>query len=144
MDNRPLAVAPTPETSNTRRPAAPQHRLWWLRLLAGPIIYAIFFTLAYLAVEAACHTELLRFTVAGTNGITVAVLALTAAAFVAVLVSLLWNIWRLRRTPKRHDPEFGDTDRFIDEVGIMLNLLFALLVLATGMPALLIAPCAWS
>ncbi len=122
----------------------PNRRLLWLRLLAGPIIYSVYFMAAYLLVEAACHTGLLNFTLAGTNGATVAVIGLTAAALAAVLVSLAMNVTRRRRLPPATDPELGDPDRFLAGVGIMLDLLFALLVAATGAPALLLAPCAWS
>ncbi len=123
--------------------AAPGSRWLWLRLLAGPILYAVYFMAAYLLVEAACTTGLLNFTWAGTNGVTVVVLALTVVALAAVLLSLVLNIRRWRGLPQRDDPETGDPRRFVAQVGIMLDLLFALLVLATGAPALLLAPCGW-
>jgi hypothetical protein len=122
----------------------PARRLLWLRLLAAPILYAIYFMAAYLLVEAACNTGLLNFSLVGTNGVTVVVLGLTGVALAAVLISLVLHITRLRQLPPRRDPETGDPDRFVARVGIMLDLLFVLLVLATGAPALLLAPCAWS
>ena len=122
----------------------PNRRLLWLRLLAGPVIYAVYFMAAYLLVEAACTTVLLAFTWSGTNGVTITVLALTGLALAAVLLSLALHAIRWRRLPPRNDPETGDPDRFVAQVGIMLDLLFTLLVLATGAPALLLAPCGWS
>lgn len=133
----PLPIAPDVDPQ-------PGRRWLWLRLLAGPIIYAVYFMAAYLLVEAACTTGLLDFSFAGTNGVTIAVLALTGLALAATLISLAGNIARLRRPPQRLDPETGDPDRFAAQVGAMLDLLFTLLVLATGAPALLLAPCAWS
>lgn len=121
----------------------PGRRWLWLRLLAGPIIYAVYFMAAYLLVEAACTTGLLNFSLAGTNGVTVVVLGLTAVALLAVLASLAVQVARLRRLPAQLDPETGDPDRFVAQVGVMLDLLFVLLVLATGAPALLLTPCAW-
>lgn len=88
MDGMPMGIQTEPESQDLP-PGAPRHRLWWLRLLAGPIIYGAYFAVAYLAVEAACRTGWLRFTVADTNGITVTVLVLTVAAAAAVFISLL-------------------------------------------------------
>ncbi len=130
LDNPPLAPPP-------------RGRLW-PRLLVGPILYSVYFMAAYLLVEAGCTVGLLDFSLAGTNGVTVVVLGLTGLALAAVLISLTLNVMRLRQLPPRSDPETGDPDRFVVRVGIMLDLLFTLLVLATGAPALLLAPCGWS
>jgi hypothetical protein len=141
LNDTPLAVQTSTEQAGAPLPG----RRWlWLHLLAGPIIYAVYFMAAYLLVEAACTTGLLNFSLAGTNGVTVVVLGLTAAALAVVLASLAVHVVRLRRLPQRSDPETGDPDRFVAQVGVMLDLLFVLLVLATGAPALILAPCAWS
>jgi uncharacterized membrane protein YhaH (DUF805 family) len=158
MENSPTGVtagSPAPAGTGTTPGGAagrsPQRRFWWLRLLAGPIIYAVYFMLAYLAVEAACNTGALRFSVAGTNGITAVVIGLTVLAFAAVLVSLLLGVRRWRsgqrnaqRDGQHRNSEYGDTDGFVTQVGIMLDVLFLFLILATGAPPLLLAPCAWS
>jgi hypothetical protein len=125
-------------------PPRPDRRFWWLRLLAAPVIYTVYFFLTYLAIEGACTLGWLAFDVGGTNGITVTVVALTLAAFTAVVASLLLGMARLRRLPAGEDPQTGAPDRFITRMGIMLDVLFAFLVLATGAPALLLAPCAWT
>lgn len=122
----------------------PRRRFWWLRLLAGPIVYGVYFALAYLAVEAACRTGWLRFTVANTNGITVTLLALTAAAAFAVLLALITTAVRQRQLRPQGTSEAADSDRFVAQVGMMLDALFLLLILATGAPIVLLAPCAWS
>lgn len=132
---------PTPEDLQQ---SEPRHRYWWLRLLAGPIIYGVYFALAYLAVEAACRRGWLRFSVADTNGITVTVLALTVAAAVAVLFSLAAAALRWRRLRLDTRSATADADRFVVQVGMMLDALFLLLILATGAPMVLLAPCAWS
>lgn len=136
-------------TEPARAPAVggQQRRFWWARLLAGPLLYTVYFLLTYLAVEGACTLGWLAFDVGGTNGITVTVLVLTALALLAVLLSLLLGLLRLRRLPRtaeNTDPATGDADRFVARMGVMLDLLFVFLVLATGAPALLLAPCAWS
>ena len=127
-----------------RQPDESKHPLWWLRLLSGPIIYGVYFALAYLAVEAACRIGWLQFTVADTNGITVTVLALTVAAAAAVLVSLVVSALRWRRLRRNGRGEAADADRFVAQVGMLLDALFLLLILATGAPVVLLAPCAWS
>jgi hypothetical protein len=99
--------------------------------------------LTYLAVEGACTLGWLAFSAGGTNGITITVLALTAVALLAVLLSLLLGVRRLRTLPHDPDPAVGDASPFVARMGVMLDLLFVFLVLATGAPALLLAPCAW-
>lgn len=37
-----------------------------------------------------------------------------------------------------------DSDRFVAQVGMMLDALFLLLILATGAPVALLAPCGWT
>ncbi len=138
-----MDITPGPEPQNPQADAAGR-RLWWLRLLAGPIIYGVYFALAYFAVEAACRTGALRFTVANTNGITVTLLALTFAAALAVLISLIASALRRRRLHPQGGSEAGDSERFIIQVGMMLDAMFLLLILATGAPIVLLAPCAWS
>lgn len=136
-DNSTLAGSEQPVLRPASRgPAA-------LRLLAGPIIYSIYFLAAYLLVEAACSMGLLNFSLGGTNGVTATVIGLTALTLVVLLASLALQVMRLRRLPVRLDPETGDPDRFVAQVGIMLDLLFLLLVAATGAPALLLSPCGW-
>ena len=143
MDGMPMGIQTEPESQDLP-PGAPRHRLWWLRLLAGPIIYGIYFAVAYLAVEAACRIGWLRFTVADTNGITVTVLALTVAAAAAVFISLLATALRWRRLRTQERSEAVDSDRFVAQVGMMLDALFLLLIMATGAPVALLAPCAWT
>lgn len=129
---------------NNAPPASSHRRFWWLRLLVAPILYTVYFVLAYLAVEAACTLGWFTFDVGGTNGITVVVLALTLLTLLAVLFSLLQGVRTLRRPAPPADPQVGDADRFVTQIGVMLDVLFVFLVLATGAPALLLAPCGWS
>jgi hypothetical protein len=143
MDGMQMSSQTGPEPQ-AQQPDEHGRRLWWLRLLAGPLIYGVYFALAYLAVEAACRTGWLRFTVADTNGITVTVLALTAAAAAAVLISLVASALRWRRLRVDAHGEAADADRFVAQVGMLLDALFLLLILATGAPVVLLAPCAWS
>jgi hypothetical protein len=124
--------------------SAPQHRLLWLRMLAGPLIYSAYFLAVYLVVEAACNTGWISFSFAGTNGVTVVVVVLTAVALAAVLVSLALQVRRLRRLPAQDEKEGAGPECFAARVGFLLDLLSVLLVLATGAPALLLAPCVWS
>jgi hypothetical protein len=124
--------------------AGPNRRFWWLRLLVAPIIYTVYFMVAYLAVEAACTLGWFAFDAGGTNGITVVVIAATIVALLAILLSLLQGVRTLRRPAPPRDPAVGDAERFVTHIGVMLDVLFVFLVLATGAPALLLAPCAWS
>jgi hypothetical protein len=129
---------------NNASTASRNRRFWWLRLLLAPIIYITYFMLAYLAVEAACTLGWFAFAGGGTNGITVFVIALTILTLLVVLFSLLQGVRSLRREAPPLDPQVGDADRFVTHIGVMLDLLFVFLILATGAPALLLAPCGWS
>lgn len=147
MDGMPMGIQTEPKSQDLP-PGVARRRLWWLRLLAGPIIYGVYFVLAYLTVEAACRTGWLRFTVAvngaDTNGITVTLLVLTVAAAAAVLISLAATALRWQRLGREARSEAVDADRFVTQVGMLLDGLFLLLILATGAPVVLLAPCAWS
>jgi hypothetical protein len=126
----------------------PKRRWWWLRLLAGPLVYSVYFMLAYLAVEVACRLGWLQFTVGGTNGITVTVIGLTLVAVGVLVVSLLAGVGRWRRLRRGQsaskDSELGNADLFLTLVGVLLDLIFIFVLLATGAPVLVLRPCAWS
>jgi uncharacterized membrane protein YidH (DUF202 family) len=108
----------------------------------------MYFMLAYLAVEVACRLGWLQFSVGGTNGITVTVIGLTLAAVGVLAVSLLIGVGRWRRLRReqasKKDTELGNTDLFLAQVGVLLDLIFIFLLLATGAPALILRPCAWN
>jgi hypothetical protein len=140
MNNSPVAG---PVENERGASGAPQAGRVLLRMLSGPIVYAVYFLAVYLLVEATCQTGWIQFSLGGTNGLTLAVIGLTAVAAVVVLLSLLAQVRRLRMLPAASDPELGDPERFAARVGMMLDLLSLLLVLATGAPALVLAPCAW-
>ncbi len=80
-------------------------RILWQGLLAGPIIYALYFIAVYLLAEAACRTGLLAGTVGGLPLLSVTILIITLAAALCTLVNGLSNYRRWRQQqqqPREH------------------------------------------
>jgi hypothetical protein len=78
----------------------------------------------------------------------VTVIGLTLAAVGVLAISLLMGVGRWRRLwgeqKGSKDTEMGNADPFLAEVGVLLDLIFLFLLLATGAPVLILRPCAWS
>ena len=119
-------------------------RSLWFGLLAGPIVYSVHFLVVYLLVEAACKADLLHFSVLSFNGIAVSVLVLT---ILAALINLVAGVLTYRTWQRRKDIEGGTQGSyapFMALVGVWLNGLFAITILATGIPPLFLQPCGWA
>lgn len=111
-----------------------QKRHLWLGLLGGPLVWATYFTIGYFFVEASCRASA-GSTIIGLPGPAVIVVALTIVSFILVLASgrLAYQQWR-----QPAGPEYG---RFMAEAGLFTSGLFAFVILITGIPALVLAPC---
>ena len=114
--------------------AAERKRHLWLGLLGGPLVWATYFTIGYFFVEASCRTAT-GSTIIGLPGPAVIVVALTIVSLLLVLVAgrLAYQQWR-----QAAGPESG---RFMAEAGLFTSGLFAFVILITGIPALVLAPC---
>lgn len=131
-------------------------RLLWRGLLAGPLIYALYFITVYLLAEAACHAGFLSGTVGGLPLLSVTILIITLAAALCTLVNGLSNYRRWRQRQQRPAPR----SRTISEVeyatanpessvlfmafgGMLLSLLFTVMILCTGVPVVTLQACRW-
>ena len=100
-----------------------QQRRAWIRWLAGPVVWTVYFMAVYLLVEAACElvvvTETAVFPI--TLVLTVITLALIAAAG--------YQSWH------------SDRDNFANKGSIFLNALFFFLTLAVIVSVWVLTPC---
>lgn len=122
----------------------PPNRRLWFCLLNGPVVYAIYFAIGYFFVEATCKADLFAFTVLGLDMIswTVVVLTVLAAAVTGYGLALSLRIWR-------HTHDFDDPADdagyapFMAFTGAWMSGLFTLVILVTGIPALVLVLCDW-
>jgi hypothetical protein len=116
-----------------------QRRSLAFAVLTGPIAWTVYFLAGYSLTEAACRLPLLMGWVggAGLSAVSVGVLVLTVAALLVILYAgwLAYGHWR------RPAPAKSEMERFMAVSGLLLNALFGLLTIATGLPALVLAPC---
>ncbi len=129
---------------------SPSHlkRSPWVHFLGGPVIWGIHFIVSYVWVEFACRANLLVLdsTILGLTVLSWIVLIFT---FVAVLASLYvgWVSYRAwHRIQKSHGTDeleaWGvESRRFMAFTGMFLSALFSLVILLTGLPALVLGPC---
>lgn len=118
-------------------------RALWIGLLAGPVIWSIYFVIIYLLAEIACGLNLLQFTVWGVSIILLLVQVITVLALLPILYIGFQAYRRWQRL--RHDEiEIGEQPaEFMALGGVLLGLLFALATLVTGVSALVVQPCRW-
>jgi hypothetical protein len=121
----------------------------WFHFLGGPVLWSVHFLVSYGWVEFACRVRLLvlHSTILGLTVLSWSVLVLT---FVAVLATLYvgWSAYRnwqrLRESQETNELEAWGVEsrRFMALSGIGLSALFALVILLSGLPALVLGPCA--
>ena len=121
----------------------------WFHLLGAPVLWGVHFLVSYAWVEFACRMRLLVLdsTILGLTVLSWSVLILT---LIAVLASLYvgWSAYRSWRrileSKKTNEVEsWGvESKRFMALSGILLSALFSLVILLTGLPALVLGPCA--
>ncbi|MBX3013463.1 MAG: hypothetical protein KF832_18220 [Caldilineaceae bacterium] len=121
--------------------AKPHHL--WLGLLTGPVLYALYFIVGYLLVEAACQLGFLQETLGGIPFYSLCVLALTlVVALITTLVGVAsWRRWRQNAYPLGDDPD--QAVPFLLFGSVLLSALFTLLMILTGISVLLIQACRW-
>jgi hypothetical protein len=120
----------------------------WFHLLGGPILWSAHFLATYNWVEFACRANLLVLdsTILGLTVLSWSVLVLT---FLAVLAALYvgWSAYqswqRLRKMQEKNELDSWavESHRFMAFSGIVLSALFSLVILLTGIPALILEPC---
>jgi hypothetical protein len=115
-------------------------------LLAAPIVWIVHHFISYALIETACRTGLLGGEVGDLTAASLVVLGLTVAG-IAVII---WSGFASYRRYQRRHAQIQDTEypnpaetaaRFMALAAVMLSVLFGLLVLMAGLPALFLSPC---
>lgn len=119
-----------------------------LHLLGGPLLWSAHFLATYAWTEFACQTQLLALhsTIWGIPVLSHVVLGLTLAGILATgyVGVLAYRRWRgLKPVQGGHEAVQWalEGERFAAFSGVLLCGLFALVILLTGLPALVLRPC---
>jgi hypothetical protein len=121
-------------------------RLLWTNLLAGPIIWVVYFILGYSVVEAACYLNILQNTLLGFKAISIVIVGLTLLASLITLGMgfLAYRHWQQLRGYEEAEssPEqTGDYRHFMLRGGMVLSGLFAFIIFITALPVFWLSPC---
>jgi hypothetical protein len=108
----------------------------WVMLLAGPVIWYVYFWLVYLLAEGVCRVGGLDFEFMGMTGLSFVTIAVTAGASTLTVISALRSYSSWRKGPRDGSGYLG-----MAFAGLVLSGIFLLAVLATGLPALVLRPC---
>lgn len=134
------AVPPGQETNSS---------MLWIQLLAGPLLWSVHFLLSYMLVETYCQAGW-NFRLFGLNGLSFLVIVLT---ILAVLATALFGLrsyrgWRsfhadrsLRDQFRESSPWFRGPVDFFYFSGFLLSVLFGVVILLVGLPAVFLQPC---
>jgi hypothetical protein len=121
----------------------------WMRLLAGPIIWAAHFILGYLLVEAFCQTGL-HFNVLGIDGLSFILVAITLMAVIGsgYLGWQSYRDWGTFNKGTSFKERFKQTDQWSDEAvefmhfsGFLLSMLFTATIIMVGLPVFFLRTC---
>ncbi len=134
-------------------------RILWQGLLAGPVLYALYFIMVYLLAEAACQQNLFTATVSGLPLRSIFILIITLAVAFCTFVNGLSNYRRWREQQAEHrlsgqqqqrqpNGEYATADpgtslHFMAFGGLLLSVLFTMMILYTGLPILVLQVCQW-
>ncbi|MEZ4682605.1 MAG: hypothetical protein R2932_51200 [Caldilineaceae bacterium] len=111
----------------------------WLGLLSGPVVYALYFIVGYLLAEATCQGTVLRIRAANLVWV---IGGLTTLATLLTMI-FLWLSYRRWRHHREAEDAVGDALAFMAFSGLLLNGLFALLIVVTGVAVFFIDNCQW-
>lgn len=119
----------------------PSDRFLWVSALSGPVIWSIYFLIGYLVVEAICKTSFLSTTILVPIIVALTVIAAAATVYMGLLS---YRIWRASgEEGELHGEEFRNKyhSRFMTFIGLILNALFAITIVLTGIPVLYLPLC---
>lgn len=126
-------------------PNRPSSRALWFGLLSGPIIWTVQFLAVYLLVEVACQAGILRGSFLGMETISFLVVLLTVASLIGVAYGGFFSYRNYQQVGGHGIFQRQNLDRspawFMALSGLALSLLFGLLILMMGIPAVVLAPC---
>lgn len=136
-------------THTPPRTALSLHSLWF-GVLAGPIVWSLYFLAGYGLSEVACRLRLLESPMMGLTALSLLILLLTLVALIVTLSAgfVAYRNWRhVNRAGLSSSSAAGshrldrDSGQFMALAGLMLSALFSFLILVTGLPVLVLHPC---
>ena len=115
-------------------------------LLAGPVTWSLYFMAGYGLTEFACKMGLLRPYKHPLNWVTITISVMTLISMGLVIYAAIYGY---RRWDRLNETQLGasehelilSTKEFLAVAGIFLNILFAVLILITGIPPLFLSTC---
>lgn len=115
-------------------------------LLAGPVIWSLYFMGGYGLTEFACKMGLLRPSAPPLNWLTATIIVLTLLSLGLVVYAAIYGY---RHWDRLNEAQLGasehdlilSTREFLAVAGIFLNILFGVLILITGIPPLFLSTC---
>jgi hypothetical protein len=118
------------------------HRGLIFGLVNGPIVYSVYFLIVYFLVEGGCKSGLVRTQLFGFDSVSAWIVLLTLIATAATGLGGV-VAWRGLRQSRHNIRRTDAYSHFMGVAGLGLNGLFALLILLTGLPVLLLEMCTW-
>jgi hypothetical protein len=118
-------------------------RAAWTHLLAGPVIYSVYFIVGYMIAEAGCKTEFLSGTMMGINAVSAVIVVLTGVTALVLLYEVVTSYRHWRRYQNAPESELEVHKPFVWMSGLLLSALFALMTISTGISIFALQPCEW-
>lgn len=114
-------------------------RALWIGLLAGPVVYALYFIVGYLLAEATCQSDILGIDRASLD---IVIGGITVVAAAILLGAIIYSVRTWQRNRSRSD-DVGGALSFMAFGGLLLTMLFVLLIGVTGVAVFWIDQCGW-
>lgn len=114
-------------------------RTLWLGVLAGPIVYSLYFIAGYLLAEVTCKTDWVALQPMNLDWF---IGGMTVLAALLTLATTIHGYRTWQRHCERRD-DVGEALAFMAWGGFLLSLLFTLLIGVTGVAVFFVTPCAW-
>ena len=133
-------------TSTASQTYTGQLRSLWFGLLAGPIVWSVYFLVGYGLTEFVCKLGLLEFRILGLAALSAIIVGLTLVALLITLYAgfLAYRNWQRMKEdePDEGQPSWpAENSQFMALTGLLLNGLFSLTILVSGIPAFFLPPC---
>lgn len=127
-----------PKSTYTEDGHRDARQLWGL-LLAGPVIYALYFIFGYLLSEATCQQRLFGI---GPERLAPIIGIVTGLAALLTMILAMASLQQWKRLRQQQDAA-SQALAFMAFGGLFLCALFTLLIIATGVAVFFVNTCQW-
>jgi hypothetical protein len=114
-----------------------------IHLLAGPVIYSVYFMIGYLLAEVGCKTTFLSGSLFGIHAVSVAILLLTAISAGVLLYETMLSFRNWRQYRGNADEQSEIRRPFLWLAGFIQSVYFLGLTVVTGVSVFALDPCVW-